>query len=144
MCFKKGILTTCLSLLITMMPASSADDSCINFGASYQIKLTTYLNSSTKTISDYKELEQLKKTADRLRLQCIKIINDDFKVALRTINQKYATTSGSNSQKLNSKTLKANEIATATILRDERMRQVMTLPTLPEKPSKSKNNKKKP
>lgn len=144
MCFKKGILTTCLSLLITMMPASSADDSCINFGASYQIKLTTYLNSSTKTISDYKELEQLKKTADRLRLQCIKIINDDFKVALRTINQKYATTSGSNSQKLNSMTLKANEIAAATILRDERMRQVMTLPTLPEKPSKSKNNKKKP
>lgn len=143
MCFKKGILTTCLSLLITMMPASSADDSCINFGASYQIKLTTYLNSSTKTISDYKELEQLKKTADRLRLQCIKIINDDFKVALRTINQKYATTSGSNSQKLNSMTLKANEIAAATILRDERMRQVMTLPTLPEKPSKSKNNKKK-
>lgn len=144
MCFKKGIFTTCLSLLITMMPASSADDSCINFGASYQIKLTTYLNSSTKTISDYKELEQLKKTADRLRSQCIKIINDDFKVALRTINQKYATTSGSNSQKLNSKTLKANEIAAATILRDERMRQVMTLPTLPEKPSKSKNNKKKP
>lgn len=144
MCFKKGILTTCLSLLITMMPASSADDSCINFGASYQIKLTTYLNSSTKTISDYKELEQLKKTADRLRSQCIKIINDDFKVALRTINQKYATTSGSNSKKLNSKTLKANEIAAATILRDERMRQVMTLPTLPEKPSKSKNNKKKP
>lgn len=144
MCFKKGILTTCLSLLITMMPASSADDSCINFDASYQIKLTTYLNSSTKTISDYKELEQLKKTADRLRSQCIKIINDDFKVALRTINQKYATTSGSNSQKLNSKTLKANEIAAATILRDERMRQVMTLPTLPEKPSKSKNNKKKP
>ena len=144
MCFNKGILTTCLSLLITMMPASSADDSCINFGASYQIKLTTYLNSSTKTISDYKELEQLKKTADRLRSQCIKIINDDFKVALRTINQKFATTSGSNSQKLNSKTLKANEIAAATILRDERMRQVMTLPTLPEKPSKSKNNKKKP
>ena len=142
--FRRGVFSTCLSLLITMMPASSADDSCINFGASYQIKLTTYLNSSTKTISDYKELEQLKKTADRLRSQCIKIINDDFKVALRTINQKFATTSGSNSQKLNSKTLKANEIAAATILRDERMRQVMTLPTLPEKPSKSKNNKKKP
>ena len=144
MCFKKGILITCLSLLITMMPASSADDSCINFGASYQIALTTYLNNSTKTISDYKELEQLKKTLDRLRSQCIKIINDDFKVALRTINQKYATISGSNSQKLNSKTLKANEIAVATIFRDERMRQVMTLPTLPEMPSKSKNNKKKP
>ena len=141
MCFKKGIFTTCLSLLITMMPAASADDSCVNFGASYQTALTTYLNSSTKTISDYKVLEQLRKTADSSRSQCIKIINDDFKLALRTINQKYATISGSSSQKLNSKTLKANEIAAATILRDEKMRQVVALPNLPEKPSKSKSNK---
>jgi hypothetical protein len=126
------------------MPASSADDSCINFGASYQTALITYLNSSTKTISDYKELEQLKKTADKLRSQCVKMINDDFKLALRTINQKYATISGSNSRKLNSKTLKANEIVAATILRDEQIRQVMALPNLPEKPSKLKSNKKKP
>lgn len=142
--FRRGVFSTCFSLLIAIMPASIADDSCINFGTSYQTALTVYLNGSNKTLSRYKELEQLKKAADRLRSQCVKMINDDFKVALRTINQKYATISGTNAQKLNAKTLKANEIAAATILRDDQMRQLVLLPDLPEKPSKPKNIKKKP
>ena len=142
--FRRGVFSTCVSLLIAMMPASIADDSCMNFGSSYQAALTAYLNGSTKTLSSYKELEQLKKAADRVRSQCVKMINDDFKVALRTINQKYATITGTNAQKLNSKTLKANEIAAATILRDDQMRQLVLLPDLPERPSKLKNIKKKP
>lgn len=130
--------------LAFQIPGAKANVFCDDFGTNYQQAVATYLTSTNKTVSQYKELVELKKAADRLRESCIKSINEVFKNSLREINQKYSNPTGSKGQKLSAKTQKANEIAAATLQRDESMRSLVILPALPDKPSNAGNRKKQP
>lgn len=135
---------TLLIALVFQIPGAQANVVCDDFGTNYQQAVATYLSTSNKTVPQYKELVELKKAADRLREKCIKSINEEFKNSLREINQKFSSQTGSKGQKLSAKTQKANEIAAATLQRDESMKLLAVLPDLPDKPSNTGNRKKKP
>jgi hypothetical protein len=83
----------------------------------------------------FKELVKLKKEADKLNEACIKTINNEFKSALRGINLKYSNQFGTREERLSLKTKKNNEIASATLVRDKRLRDLNVIPALPQKPA---------
>jgi L-lactate utilization protein LutB len=141
---KRVAVLTSIILALPTTSISSANETCSNLASSYQTALTNYSTSSNKTSNQYKELVELKKTADRSRESCIKSINEEYKKTLKGINEKYATSLGTKVQKLAAKTQKANEIAAATLLRDESMKALISIPALPDKPANSGKPKKKP
>ncbi|MGA0853023.1 MAG: hypothetical protein ACO3QQ_06635, partial [Candidatus Nanopelagicaceae bacterium] len=68
---------------------------------------------------------------------CIKTINSENKNALREINLKYSNPVATREEKLSFKTRKNTEIASATLARDKRMRDLGLIPPLPQKPTKN-------
>ena len=133
-----------LIALVFQIPGAQANVVCDDFATNYQQALAGYIASTNKTGTNYKQLVELKKIADKIRDKCVKSINEEFKNALREINLKYSSSTGSKGQKLSAKTQKANEIAAATLQRDESMKSLLVLPALPDKPSNTGNRKKRP
>lgn len=142
---RAGLILTILIGLLALSPISQAVEvgNCQNIGSAYGNALEAYESNSSKADSEFKELAKLKKEADKLREACIKTINNDFKNALREINLRYAISGGTKQEKLSQKTKKNSEVAAATLERDKRMRSLVTIPELPEKPIKTKTKSRK-
>ena len=135
-----GLLVASLACAIqfSSAPVYAAAENCQSVGNEYRSALYSFQTSQGQSNIKFKELVNLKKDADRLYGACIKAINNDFKIALRAINLKYENPSGSREEKLTFKTKKNSEIAAATMLRDKRIRELTSIPELPQKPIKGK------
>jgi hypothetical protein len=135
-----GLLVASLACAIqfSSTPVYAAVENCQSVGNEYRSALYSFQTSQGQSNIKFKELVNLKKDADRLYEACIKAINNDFKIALRAINLKYESPSGSREEKLTFKTKKNSEIAAATLLRDKRIRELTSIPELPQKPIKGK------
>ena len=129
-----------LAILVAMFSSSSmagslAVENCQNVGSAYRGALDEFQSSSATSTLKFKELVKLKKEADKLNEACIKTINNEFKSALRGINLKYSNQFGTREERLSLKTKKNNEIASATLVRDKRLRDLNVIPALPQKPA---------
>lgn len=124
-------------------PVYAVVEDCQSVGSEYRSALNLFQTSQSQSNIKFKELVKLKKKADRSREACIKTINNEFKIALRAINLKFGNSSGSREEKLTFRTKKDSEIAAATLLRDKRIRDLISIPELPQKPIKSKIKNKK-
>ena len=132
------------TLSLNPIPGSAAVEDCQNLGSEYRKALEVFQASSINSNIGYKDLVNLKKEADRLREVCIKTINNDFKSSLKAINVKYSVPLGTKEEKLTARTKKDNEIAAATLVRDRRMRELASIPQLPQKGNTTKQKKLKP
>ena len=131
-----------LAILAVVLSSSSmaeslAVENCENVGIEYRGALDEFQASSAPSNLRYKELVKLKKEADKLRETCVKTVNSEFKSALREINLKYSNQIGTREERLSLKTKKNNEIASATLVRDKRLRDLNVIPALPQKPIKN-------
>lgn len=131
-----------LAILAVVLSSSSmaeslAVENCESVGIEYRGALDEFQSSSAPSNLRYKELVKLKKEANKLRKACIKTINSEFKNALREINLKYSNPVATREEKLSFKTRKNTEIASATLARDKRMRDLGLIPPLPQKPTKN-------
>ena len=131
-----------LAILAVVVSSSSmaetlAVENCENVGIEYRGALDEFQASSAPSNLRYKELVKLKKEADKLRETCVKTINSEFKSALREINLKYSNPVANREERLSLKTRKSNEIGSATLARDKRMRELALIPPLPQKPIKN-------
>lgn len=131
-----------LAILAVVLSSSSmaetlAVENCENVGIEYRGALDEFQASSAPSNLRYKELVKLKKEADKLRETCVKNINSEFKSALREINLKYSNPVANREERLSLKTRKSNEIGSATLARDKRMRELALIPPLPQKPIKN-------
>jgi hypothetical protein len=106
--------------------------------------LNNFENSPVKSNEVYKQLIQLKKNADKLRNECVRNINTDFKNELRAINAQYSNRESTKEDTLSQRTRKNSEISAATLERDRRLKILNVIPDLPEKPIKTKSQKLKP
>lgn len=131
-----------LAILAVVLSSSSmaeslAVENCENVGIEYRGALDEFQASSAPSNLRYKELVKLKKEADKLRETCVKTVNSEFKSALREIDLKYSNQFGTREERLSLKTKKNNEIASATLVRDKRLRDLNVIPALPQKPIKN-------
>ncbi len=131
-------------LSVSLAPTSLANSDCENVGLDYIKALNSFESSPGKSNDFYKQLIQLRKNADKLRSECIKNINTDFKNELRVINAKYSNKESTKGDMLSQRTKKNSEISAATLERDRRLKILNVIPELPEKPIKTKFQKQKP
>lgn len=147
MCDFRSLRTTlCISFLLSvaLSPSSLANSDCEGVGLDYIRVLNNFENSPVKSNEVYKQLIQLKKNADKLRNECVRNINTDFKNELRAINAQYSNRESTKEDTLSQRTRKNSEISAATLERDRRLKILNVIPDLPEKPIKTKSQKLKP
>jgi len=96
-----------------------------------------YQESNQRTPKDFRELAGAYKEALRERKECLRSINMKFKEDLRTIKIKYdALKNDRSTSRALRETQRLAEISTATLSRDEAIRNLPLLPVLPERPAK--------
>jgi hypothetical protein len=122
-------------------PAIAAGE-CDNAGSLYTRALITYQGTPNPTNEQYKQLAESRKESEMQIKECVRIINQEFKDTVKAINAQFSSGSKAQGAKLSQSTNKNSRIASATVLRDERIKALVSLPPLPEKPTKQKQKKK--
>ena len=103
----------------------------------YLDRVSAYQASPRRSPKEFRELAGAYKDALRERNECLRSINMKFKDDLRAIKSKYDALKGDRStSRALRETQRLAEISTATLSRDEAIRNLPLLPALPEKPIK--------
>jgi len=142
--FTRGsILAIVLLLFNPALTPVSADDrgevvqGCGMHIGSYLDLASAYEISPRRSPKEFRELAGAYKDALRERNECLRQINTKFKDDLRAIKDKYDALKG---DRTTSRALREiqriDEISTATLYRDEAIRNLPPLPALPERPIK--------
>ena len=132
----------CLFLSLVFVSPATAVGECDNAGSLYTRALITYQGTLNPSNEQYKQLAQSRKDSEMQIKECVRIINQEFKDTVKTINAQFSSGSKAQSAKLSQSTNKNSRIASAIVLRDERIKALVSLPPLPEKPTKQKQKKK--
>ena len=132
------------SALAISLPSSSFADSsvaqCSSDLNSYLASRTSYLALPKPTASDYKILSALFVNAKNERAACLKEINSSYNSQLQEIRAKYALLFKNSDKNLiaSLKTQRDSELAEATLTRDNAMKNLPEIFTLPPAPTKTK------
>ncbi|MFZ9250504.1 MAG: hypothetical protein ACO23J_05930 [Candidatus Nanopelagicaceae bacterium] len=103
----------------------------------YLDRVSAYQASPRRSPKEFRELAGAYKDALRERNECLRSINMKFKDDLRAIKSKYdALKDDRSTSRALRETQRLAEISTATLSRDEAIRNLPLLPALPEKPIK--------
>ena len=133
----------CLIILSAgVLTPAFANGDCDNAGSAYTRALITYQGTLNPTNDQYKQLVESRKLSEMQIKECIRIINQEFKNTVKEINSRFSSGSKSKGAKLSQSINKNSQIASAIVLRDERIKALAPLPPLPEKPTKQKQKKK--
>lgn len=104
---------------------------------SYLDLASAYELSPRRSPKEFRELAGAYKDALRERNDCLRQINTKFKDDLRAIKGKYDALKGDRTtSRALRETQRLAEISTATLYRDEAIRNLLPLPALPEPPIK--------
>ena len=132
------VIGFCVSIFLTNPGVAFADtplSSCQVEYAKYLELRNAYLSNPKPNGSAYKDLGQAFKQAENERARCMQVINKQFRDELEAIKKKYQSANkgkGKNSKALD-RTQQSTEISNATLKRDEQIRQLATVPSLPER-----------
>ena len=134
-------LAISLALILAPIQASFADTpttDCSTSFNSYVAALNTYSAATKPTGADFKELSQRFQEAQQERATCLREVNQSFKDQLQQIRDKYASLLAAANKKTAStlRTQLASEISSATLNRDEFIKNLPALPKLPERVKK--------
>lgn len=130
-----------LNFVLTFLSPASALENCNNVGSDYKRAVESFQPNSSGANERFKEIVNMRKMAETLQKECIKSINLEFKNTLKAINNRYQKSAGNKEDNFAQKTKKNNEIAAATLQRDTRIKDLMSLPELPQKPVKIEGKK---
>lgn len=141
---KLTLTTLGFSLFLSMgfLSPAIAVGECDSAGSLYTRALITYQGTLNPTNEQYKQLAETRKDSEMQIKECVRIINQEFKDTVKAINAQFSSGSKAQGTKLSQSTNKNSRIASAIVLRDERIKALASLPPLPDKPTKQKQKKK--
>jgi len=140
---KLGVTSLIFSILLSvglLSPALAAGE-CDNAGSAYTRALITYQGTLNPTNEQYKQLAEARKISEMQIKECVRLINQEFTNTVKIIHTKFSAGSKLQGSKLSQSTNKNSKIATVIVLRDERIKALVSLPPLPEKPITKKQKK---
>lgn len=137
-------LLLAVAVLQLSVNAANADDNRSEESSECGVEVGAYLDLTSqyqgltrRTPKDFRELAGAYKEALRERNECLRSINMKFKEDLRAIKIKYdALKNDRSTSRALRETQRLAEISTATLSRDEAIRNLPLLPVLPERPAK--------
>lgn len=136
-----GLVFSVLLSMASVAPVFAAGE-CDNAGSLYTKTLITYQATLNPTNEQYKQLVESRKISGMQIKECVRIINQEFKNTVKNINTQFSSGSKLLGKKLSQSTIKNSQIASAIVLRDERIKALVPLPPLPEKPTKQRQRNK--
>lgn len=134
-------LAIAVTLTLAPIQSSFADvptQDCSTKFNSYVAALNAYSSATKPTGADFKELTKRFQEAQQERATCLREVNQSFKDQLQQIRDKYASLLAAANKKTAStlRTQLASEISSATLNRDEFIKNLPALPKLPERAKK--------
>lgn len=140
-----GLVSILTALTLVAMPQSSSHAEtpvaeCSTDLNSYQSARNNYLALPRPKASDYRELATLAQKAQKERANCLKEINVAFNSQLQGIRAKYAAMikNGDKKTVASLRTQRDSEVADATLTRDNTIKNLPEIPSLPDAPAKAK------
>jgi hypothetical protein len=140
-----GLVPMLMALTLVAFPQQStfADTStpeCSTELNSYLLARANYLALSKPKSTDYKELAALSQKAEKERASCLRDINASFNSQLQGIRAKYAAMikNGDKKTVASLRTQRDSEVADATLTRDNTIKNLPEIPSLPDAPTKAK------